>query len=226
MDNDADSSTGAWWDWYLFGMWVLVNGVAFVVIPVAGAILERLASAATTNLVQDHRALAVVIIAVVGASLQGMVLGRWQWRLLQRRVPDLPRRRWVIATLAPALIVWLLAIAPAAVDILARGGSTVVLFRNGFIQALGLGPLIGLSQASALRGLSSRWAWWVAANATTYLVGAALHTLGVWLQRQWFLPAVTPAYFPLVAFGIYGAWMLWVTAPRAVGRERPAAVQV
>ncbi len=213
--TDADSGAWAWWDWHLFGLWILVNGIAFVVIPLAGVAVEQLASLATRKLVEDHRALVVLIIAVIGAALQGLVVGSWQWRLLRRRVPDLKRRRWVMATLAPAFFVWLLVIAPEAADVLAKGGKTLVLFREGFIQALVLGPLIGLSQAAALRGHTSRWAWWFAANVTTYLSGAALHELGAWLKHELSAPEPATAFAPLAAFVIHGAWMLWVTAPQA-----------
>lgn len=67
--TDADSGARAWWEWHLFGLWILVNGVAFVVIPLAGVAVEQLASLATRSLVQDHRALVVLIIAVIGAAL-------------------------------------------------------------------------------------------------------------------------------------------------------------
>ncbi len=112
--TDTDSTAGAWWDWHLFGLWTLVNGLAFVVLPLAGVAVEQLASLVTRNLVHDHRALVVLIIAVIGATLHGLVVGSWQWRLLRRRVPDLQRRRWVMATLVPAFFVWLLVIAPAS----------------------------------------------------------------------------------------------------------------
>jgi magnesium-transporting ATPase (P-type) len=190
--TDAGSSARRWWDWRLFGLWVLVNAVAFAVIPLVGAALEQLASSATKNLVHDHRAIAVLIIAVIGAALQGTLVGRWQWRILRRRVPDLQRRRWVVATLVPVFIVWLLVIGPQAADVLAKGGSTLIIFRNGFIQALVLGPLIGLLQATALRPLTSRWAWWFVADVTTYLSGTLLRQLGVWLQHELSLPAHTP----------------------------------
>ena len=217
-----DRSGGAWWDWHLFGLWILVNGIAFIVLPLAGTALEQLASLGTKNLVQDNRALVVLIIAVLGGALQGLVVGSWQWRLLRRRVPDLQRRRWVMATLVPAFVVWLLVIAPQAADVLAKGGNTLILFREGFIQALVLGPLIGLSQAAALRGHTPRWAWWFAANVTTYLSGAALHELGIWLKDELSFPEPTTTFFPLVAFAIHAAWMLWVTAPQAASHPAPA----
>jgi hypothetical protein len=105
-----------------------------------------------------------VLVAIIGAGFHGFVLGRWQWRILVTRIPGLQRRHWVIATLVPALVVWLLAIAPGAVDILAQGGDTLAAFKNGFIQAIVLGPLIGLSQATTLRDHTTRWRWWFAAN--------------------------------------------------------------
>jgi hypothetical protein len=91
-------------------------------------------------------------------------------------MPGLPRRQWVIATLA--LVVSLFAIAPGAVDILAQGGDTLAAFENGFISAVVLGPLVGLSQATALRDYPARWMWWFAANLTTYLLGAAADEFG------------------------------------------------
>jgi hypothetical protein len=83
-----------------------------VVIVAGGVALESLASNTTRELASEHRVVAVVLVAVIGAGLHGLVLGRWQWRILVTRMPGLPRRQWVIATLAPALFVWLLAIAP------------------------------------------------------------------------------------------------------------------
>ncbi len=210
-----DRGGASWWDWRLFGQWVLVNSAAFLVIPVVAILLEWLASAATHDLIHDRRALAVLIIAAVGAGTQGVILGRWQWRLLRRRVPALRRRRWVMATLVPAFFVWLAVISPAAVDILARGGNTLAAFGNGIVQALVLGPLIGLSQATALRGHTTRWVWWLAANVVTYLSGAALYEFGTWLQHALSLPGLVPAFFPVVAIAIHGAFMLWVTAPAA-----------
>jgi hypothetical protein len=80
---------------------------------------------------RDHRTVAVVLVGVIGAGFHGLVLGRWQWRILVTRMPGLPRRQWVIATLA--LVVSLFAIAPGAVDILAQGGDTLAAFKNDFI---------------------------------------------------------------------------------------------
>ncbi|MEE4022900.1 hypothetical protein V1Y59_07425 [Gordonia sp. PKS22-38] len=204
-----------WWDRRLFGHWMLINGLAYAVIVVGGASLEQIASGVTLGLAVDHRGWAILLVAIIGAAVQGAVLGRWQWRVLVTRVPGLAMRRWVIATFMPALVVWLLVIAPAAVDMLADGGETLMAFRDGFVQAVVLGPLIGLSQAGALRGHTTRWPWWFAASITTYAFGAAAYQVGRWLLSevsilQWATPS-----FPLLGFVIYGLWMLWVTAEEA-----------
>jgi hypothetical protein len=219
--TDGGSDAGRWWDRRLFGLWVVVNAAAFAIIPLAGALVGQLASAATKNLIHGHRVPAILVIAVAGATLQGTLWGWLQWRLLRRRVPGLRRGRWMVATAVPAFIVWVLVLAPRITDVLAQGGNTLLAFRNGFIQALVLGPLIGLSQALALRPLTSRWAWWLLANVTTYLSGTLLRQFGVWLQHELSQPTRTPGYFPVVAFAIHGAWMLWVTAPQAVSSQRP-----
>jgi len=75
MITDAKGSAARWWDWRLFGLWVLVNAVAFAVIPLAGTALGQLASSATKNLVRDQRAIAVLVIAVVGAALRDICGG-------------------------------------------------------------------------------------------------------------------------------------------------------
>src|SRR4051794_32883542 len=134
----VDETTGerrGWWDLRLLGVWIFVNAAAYIIIVAGGILLQTLASTFTRSLAEQHRVLGVLVIAVLGAGLHGFLLGSWQWRILVTRMPTLTRRQWVTATFAPALIVWLLVIAPDAVDILAQGGDTFPVFKNGFIQA-------------------------------------------------------------------------------------------
>lgn len=211
----------AWWDWKVFGLWIVANSLAYVVIPLAGALIEELVSSGTRDLVGNNRDVSILILAVAAALLQGIAWGRLQWWVLKRRVPELERRRWVIATIVPVFLMWLLVLAPAAVDAIAKSGDTLDVFRNGFIQALVFGPLIGLGQAVALRGLTRRWLWWVIASLTTYLSGALLHRLiELWVHDGGLnLPSWTAYYFPVLAFALYGVWLLWITAPRTIRRS-------
>ena len=219
----APDSAGPWWSWRLLGLWVVLNLSAFAVIVVGGVALEQLASDETKDLAENHRVLAVLIVALIGGAFQGFVLGRLQWRILRRRMPDLPARRWVIATFVPALLVWLLTIAPGAVDTQVSGGDTLAAFKNGFIQALVFGPLIGFSQARAIRGDTTRWKWWFVANVTTWLFAAVCWEFGKWLLDLLSLPKDIAPAFPVLAFFVHGVWMLWVTAPEATANvPRPA----
>ena len=95
--------------------------------------------------------------------------------------PGLPRRQWVIGTLRTGAGRVIARHRTRGVEVLAQGGDTLAVFKNGFVQANVLGPLIGLSQATALRDRRRRWMWWFAANLTTYLLGAAAYDFGKWL---------------------------------------------
>ena len=212
------ASAASWFDWRLLGRWIAISFAAYAVIIVGGIALEEIASGVTTNLASNYRILAVIIIALIGSGIHGLVLGRWQWGVLRQRLPSLPRRKWVVATFVPALLVWALVIGPQALDILVEGGDTLPALKDAFIQALVLGPLIGLSQATALRDYTTRWRWWFVANITTYLSGAVFYQLGGWLTDVLSVPEnITPA-FPALAFAYHGVWMLWVSDP-AVARD-------
>jgi hypothetical protein len=47
--------------------------------------------------------------------LFGGVLGALQWLVVRERVP-VPRRRWIVANIGPALLAWLLVILPAVIN--------------------------------------------------------------------------------------------------------------
>lgn len=65
--TDTGEHFGEWWDWRLLGRWVVVNTAAFLVIVIGGVVLEQLASQTTEDLARDHRLLAIMIVAVIGA---------------------------------------------------------------------------------------------------------------------------------------------------------------
>lgn len=204
-------TAATWWDGRLLARWVAVNAVAYLVIVVVGVVLEELFSA-PTRLAGWNVELATVVVALIGAGVHGYVLGRLQWRILRERLPRLSRRRWVVATFVPALAVWLLVLAPEAVETVTGGGRTVLVFRDAFVQALVLGPLIGLAQAVALRGHTRRWPWWFVANTTGYLFGAAMNEMGRAILDALAVRADLSTAFPVLAFLLHGLWMLWVTA--------------
>lgn len=207
--------TAPWWDSRLLARWIAVNAVGYLVVVAGGVALEVLFSGTARALARGSEVVAVIAVALVGASFHGFIVGRWQWRILRSRMPSLPRTRWVVATFLPALALWLLVWAPQAVDVITAGGNTLRVFRDAFVQALVFGPLIGVCQATALRGHTTRWAWWSVANITTYLFAALTYQVGETLLAA--VPSLSrfTAAFPLLAFVLHGVWMLWVSDPRA-----------
>lgn len=90
-------------------------------------------------------------------------------------------------------------------------------------QALALGPLIGFSQAWALKPYTDRWAWWIGANIVSYV---AVYVVFFLISQVFGLVDFvdgdrTPleAYIVLVLSApISGRWLLWILAP---GATRP-----
>ncbi len=222
----TDPATG--WDAHLWRLWALYTAVAYTIILGVIVILTSL-GLHVTEVALDHRFVGTLLIASFGAVLYGAVLGALQWRVLRERVP-IPRREWVRAAVTPALVVWIVVVVPAGIAAENSGDDIRVSYFLAISQALALGPLIGFSQAVALRPYTERWKWWIAANFVSWLVAQALfyvvslifgafdfaHGNGSPLEAYLVLLAATP---------LSGRWMLWVTASDVrVAVTEPGAV--
>jgi hypothetical protein len=214
----STTDPAAGWDAHLWRLWALYTAVAYTVILAVIVVLTSL-GLHVTEVALDHRFVGTLLIATFGAVLYGAVLGALQWRVLRERVP-IPRRAWVRAAVTPALVVWAVVVVPAGIAAENSGDDIRVSYFLAISQALALGPLIGFSQAVALRPYTERWKWWIAANFASWLVVQALfflvsvlfgafdfaHGNGSPLEAYLVLLAATP---------LSGRWMLWVTAPDA-----------
>lgn len=212
--------TRTWWDSRLLALWAVANGAAYLVVVLGGVALEELFAGPTKHVAESHFRLATFGVALIGSALHGFVLGRLQWWILWQRLPHLGRRSWVLATFIPAFAVWLLLLAPEAVHTATGGGETIRAFRDAFVQVLVLGPLIGLAQATVLRGNTPRWAWWFVANITTYLFGAVMYKVGGVLFRDVIAATGLTSAFPVLSFVVHGIWMLWVTDPAVTAQHQ------
>ncbi len=123
-------------------------------------------------------------LAVAGAmiglgAIEGVVVGSAQWLVLRRALPRLRPRAWIGATVAGALLAWMLGMLPSTIISLTTpeasdappdmsDGAQLVL-----AAALGLigGPILALFQWRVLRR-HCRDAWtWIPANGAAWMLG-------------------------------------------------------
>ena len=222
----AVSPTG--WDTRLYWRWILYNSVAFIALLTAVAVMVWLSVDVLDLAVGNRSLVGALLVATFGALLFGGVLGSLQWLVVRERVP-VPRRRWVVANVGPALLGWLLVIMPAVIQAQEAHQDVGMAYMLAVSQTLALGPLLGLSQAVVLRAYTPRWAWWIAANLVSWLI---VDLVVVVIQH--FNPfdysngndSIAELYLMLVATTpLTGRAILWVLAPSVVsGQQAPATL--
>jgi hypothetical protein len=208
------------WSARLYWQWILYNSVAFVVVLTAVEALSWI-SADLLHLDLAHRnTLFALVVATLGALLFGGVLGGLQWLVIRQRAP-VDRKRWIVASVGPALVGWLFVIVPAVITAQDTGASVSGAYMLAASQTLALGPLLGLSQASVLRKYTRRWAGWIAANIISWLiVDAVFYLLSQRFDALDFTRqngSVAQVYLMLIlSTPLTGRMLLWVLAPSAV----------
>lgn len=119
-------------------------------------------------------------LVVAGGLVEGVALGGLQAAGLQRLVPGLDRRRWLLVTTAVAGLGWAAASAPAALSGADDGSVPPLLLVLAGAVGLGavMGVLLGAVQATGLRR-HVRHPWrWVGANAAAWAPAMAVIFLG------------------------------------------------
>jgi hypothetical protein len=214
------------WSRRLYWQWILYNSVAFVVVLTAVAVLSWISADLLDLSLTSRSRVVALLVATAGALLFGGVLGALQWRVIRQRVP-VDRKRWIVASVGPALVGWLLVIIPAVNSAQDSDASVSGAYLLAASQTLALGPLLGLSQAAVLRDHTRRWAWWIAANILSWLIVNAIFLLlsrwftGLDLTRQ--DGSVLQVYLMLIATTpLTGRMLLWVLAPSAALSPEPA----
>jgi MFS family permease len=208
------------WNARLYWLWILYNSVAFVTVLTVSWVLVLVGSDVLHLSFSNHHTVWALVIATLGAVLFGGVLGVLQWLVVRQRVP-IPRRKWVIANIGPALVGWLLVIMPAVISAQNSHKSVSTAYLLAASQTLALGPLLGLSQALVLRKVTRRWAWWIAANLLSWLIANAViyllsHAFGG-LNAFSGHGSIAEVYLTLVATTpLTGRALLWVLAPPAL----------
>ncbi len=210
----------AGWDRRLWGLWALYTALGYTVVLVIVWLLSGLGLGAV-RLAADFKFAGTLVVATGGALVYGGVLGTLQWRVLRERVP-MPRRAWVGAAVIPAICVWAITVVPAALAAAEGSGKDVrVAYLLAVGQALALGPVMGFSQARALRPYTRRWKWWIAGSLCSWLtVYIVFFLISLVIDEFDFAHgdgSALEAYVMLIASApISGRWLLWVTAPSAL----------
>ena len=175
-------------DRQFYGAWIGVNagaegiglGTTLVLAWTIAPSIDRLAGVAAP-------VAAALLAIVLGAFLEGVVVGVGQELVLRSRLPAL-RRSWTAATVFGAALAWALGMIPSTVAALAspRGASSPGEEPSVFVQmllALGLGlvagPVLGAAQWFALRRFVDRAGRWLWANAIAWATGMPLIFLGM-----------------------------------------------
>jgi hypothetical protein len=213
------------WSTRLYWQWILYNSVAFVVVLTAVVLLSWIGADVLHLTVANRSWILALLVATAGAALFGVVLGALQWRVIHQRVP-VERKRWIVANVGPALLGWLIVIIPTVTTAEDSGTSVSGAYLLAASQTLALGPLLGLSQASVLRGYTRRWAWWIVANIVSWLiVDAVFYVLSRWFDALDFTRqdgSVAQVYLMLIASTpLTGRMLLWVLAPSALLSRQP-----
>jgi hypothetical protein len=217
------STTG--WDTRLYWHWIFYNSIAFIALLTAVAVMVWLSVDVLDLAVGNRNLVGALLVATFGALLFGGVLGSLQWLVVRERVL-VPRRRWVVANVGPALLGWLLVIMPAVLQAYRAHEDVGVAYMLAASQTLALGPLLGLSQAVVLRGYTPRWAWWIAANLVSWLIVDLVVAV-----TQRFNPfdfsngndSIAGLYLMLVATTpLTGRAILWVLAPSVISGQKAA----
>jgi hypothetical protein len=215
------------WSWRLYWQWILYNSVAFVVVLTAVAVLSWISADLLHLSLTSQSRLIALLVATLGALLFGGALGTLQLKVIRQRVA-VDRKKWIVASVGPALVGWLFVILPAVISAQDSDASVSGATCSPPARRWALGPLLGLSQATVLRDYTHRWAWWIAANIVSWLIVDAVFYLlslqfdALDLTRQ--DGSVAQVYLMLIASTpLTGRMLLWVLAPSAVLTEEPAA---
>jgi hypothetical protein len=221
--------TPFYWRWIWANGWSEAVGLGSTVL-IAAYLAPRLDTLGAGILV-----LGALVAVMLGALLEGGLVGAAQEHVLQTRLPDLLRGRWTAATAIGAGIAWALGMLPSTIlgvmESSQQPASAPVepglLTRLVLAIALGAltGPVLGAVQWSVLRRHvrhARRWLW---ANAAAWAIGMPLMFAGM-DRVAWDGPALTKVAGIYVTCGVVGAAVGAVHGGVLVGLVREArAVQ-
>lgn len=170
-------------------------------------------------------ALAFASLMVVAGTLEGVVVGYAQWRVLRRPFSALAAASWVKWTALGAAVAWALGMIPSVLmhetshaqtpDFGEMTTTTQLLLAA--LTGLVLGPVLGVPQWFVLRRHIDIAAWWIPANSLAWAFGMPVVFLGAGAVPADSSPvqlaaigAVTLAAAGAVVGAVHGLMLLWL----------------
>jgi hypothetical protein len=166
---------------HFFRDWIAANALGEVLgLGVAALIAVAVAQAHTLPPGEELLLVSAAFLAI--GAYEGTIVGAAQWLVLRRLLPSLRAKDWVGATMAGAVVAWMLGRIPSALADWesVSGGvgqpaprvATIVLLSAAAGAALGL--ILGVAQWFVLREHVRHAGMWIAANALAWAAGMPL----------------------------------------------------
>lgn len=227
----ADGDRAFYFAWVVANAWTEALGLSATLL-IGGMLAPQFEGAGASTVL-----LGAALAVILGACLEGVVVGYAQARVLARRLPALVPSRWIFATAIGAALAWLLGMVPSTTlalldtgDAAAGSAQPPALMQYALGAALGVaaGPILGIAQWRVLREHAPR-AWrWIIANALAWAAGMVLLFVGMdrvpWhADAPWIAVSVIAvcAVAGAVVGAIHGRWLLALLPRGDRGRRRP-----
>jgi hypothetical protein len=164
--------------------WVLAATVGELVGFGLATLAGMLVGSATEGIAGPAGVLAWIGVVALAGAVEGTALGSAQWWVLRRYLPPMTWRRWVGSTVASGIGAWGLGMGLGQ-NLDLNSWSLPLLVVGGLVFVVGLGAILGLGQAWALRPYIVGAAWWVPANALAWTIGLLIAFGGTALIPDW-----------------------------------------
>jgi hypothetical protein len=160
--------------WALWISWVLATALGELIGFAAPALVG---TAAYALKLPDS----MMVAGLLGAgAIEGAVLGLAQWLVLRRILPELPRRVWVLATAAAAVVAYIIGLIPSQGGDLSRLHPAVLAGGAAMLGTIFV-VSIGFAQWLVLRRILPSAGWWILANAVAWPLGVMVPVVGLTL---------------------------------------------
>jgi len=175
----------------LWGRWVAANAVGEMLGLGTTLAAIALASSRLEGLPGAGYALLMLLLAVASGGLEATLVGLAQWWAMHPWFPTITRRAWWVATVAGALVAYLLGYLPSTLMSLGEDASQapavelppwlVLLLAAGL--GLVAGAVLSFAQWLVLRKHAARAGWWVPAHMLAWLIGMPIIFWGIDLAQ-------------------------------------------